>query len=383
MTWTFGSDAPPTNLYVGATGSSPNADDIQFTMTDSDPDTVKSNLGTALDPRILFLNGSVPRDVTNNSSNPQGVVVGEPISLQLIGLPAVMATEAQYSWSIDGFAIGDYKQQVHSAVITNLGDNEASRLDKDGLTFYWTQPSDTTLRAQLTVTSHTGTAQEISFTIPAYFDVVSPTADFHGLTTTDKPPVNKNFFDSFEDIAQFGPVVSFGSSTNPTHANAGIRLFGSVYTSSCNPESIPGGVAAGQVEIVQLTSDQTSWINGTGQIKSVGTGTIYAYDGGGSLPATADVPAYGTGLTAPFVDSPCITWQYYLWERRDFRAVDYLMYKPEDGVWVTLEKLNWKFGEVIENGAITTQYSTTDPLGIPSTFQPQWDYDAKDFGASA
>lgn len=161
-----------------------------------------------------------------------------------------------------------------------------------------------------------------------------------------------------------------------TNPNTGIRLTAIPDTSVIAPAHFTLA-AGGDVEIVQLVDESFKIYEdgGTGSYSSGG----YVLDSFGKTVGLKDDSISASGFQIlTYGDSPGNpTDAWTIAEEANEHFVDYVMYKPAGGIWVTLEKFSWQFvgNAFLDLESKTWQYSdlpTQNPAGVPSYFLPQW-----------
>jgi hypothetical protein len=185
-------------------------------------------------------------------------------------------------------------------------------------------------------------------------------------------------------------AMQFGDG-NTGEKTDGMRVIGTVDNTIINPVL---AAATGQVEIVQTVriNNQSSAPSGVYSMSSSGNYVLDGWPPKVGVATTAPISAAGSGAKVAKVpyasggDSPnALTSLTINGSPLNFNSVsadesfiDYLMYQPVGGIWVTLETVSWTWGGLAKldkatGWQIQNPHSTQGTIqGIPSVVLPEW-----------
>ena len=297
-------------------------------------------------------------------TNPTAMVVGQLVTLKYKpegDAPPVAPSGTPYSWTIPGTdqeplpyptAVENFTLSGAAAVPLSSAD-----LSAQTVSFYWIAP--TTSAQSVALSINMGTASGIhSYTASAQFDVVAPASTF---SASALGPSGLTLAKGADGLW----ALSFGKNTGPH----GIDLSGRLSV----PQAGDGwklGKGA-QLAIVQVGETSSFAADPAGQpLKPTAPPLQYLNDGkpGSNIPfidppTDLMAPLYAGLPSVPHMsnDSPdqaLGTADVHLRSlTEDYQFVDYLMFRPStDGIWVTLDTLQWYIKTSVHWDAATSQF---------------------------
>jgi hypothetical protein len=292
-----------TNAYVGElyvalpAGATKNLP-VRVTGTGS------SNYSFNVQPEtgLMIVDGNTGMDLTDQTNT---VIVGQPMNLILKTITTNGPALSNFHWSVPGFAISNYVASGSSGIVyTNFPINQSS------VAFYWVDgASNRTVTCTATVQGKTVTAQAI-------FNVLKPAAIVTTLTGAVALDDNFHIFSTGIDL--------FGLHYGDTNSR-GISFFATV--------SVPAGFSGSNqwVQIINFENRGHQFTNGVWYVKSVTNvlDTFYPY--APNISQTSDSPGEGVDPTDEGISASD---SFSMW----------LMFKPNDGQWVPLKKVDWNWG---------------------------------------
>jgi uncharacterized delta-60 repeat protein len=341
-------------LAVYVKGVSPGDAELSWTVTASGASsTAKVSFDVI---KIDILKGGTP--ITDTTSD---VVVGQKISLigSIQGLDPIWVQYCQ--WAIPGSTVKKYVQETKRTFKEELTNVDYLRKNID---YYWIGGG---MNQDVTFTL---TFAGMGFTADARFNVLSPTATLTETPTSDNPKVNV----SKPGFPDSGLELHFGSFNSP-----GMTWSGAVTTTNC-----PGG----EIELAQLVNtDSRSIADGTDFRWKRTTEGAYVLDPDKKTGDVRNKPIDANATVSFQTDdtpgAPLLGYNYYYCSDK---FVDYLMYRPAGGVWVTLRVVTWSWNGTAIMNLETGHWACTDPgyLSGPSsdsTELPTWEHSIKDIVA--
>jgi hypothetical protein len=268
-------------------------------------------------PKILF-GGCSGTDITNNSANPQPVVVGQQIAL-CASYGGVSASSQ--SWSVPGTIVGGFT--VAPTLLS--GGPTTATVNQQSTVFYWVTSGNS---QTVTFTLNYGTNQVAK--AQAMFNIAGPSPSPAGapFVTTQLGQVAINPASPY-------PLLQFGSTAG---SNIGI-----LFTAAANQ---PAGYSWSFKWINIISDDNVTMTDANGtQVTSLGTG----FDSNGTYPSFGNVTANTTNDNPKFqLTPPCTE------IKRTFDAQTYLMWNAgltnPPSIDIPLGSLNWGFsGDAVLN----------------------------------
>jgi hypothetical protein len=332
-------------------------------------------------------------DMPLSTTTPKSEVVGQKVTLSYHtdGDAPPIASATPYSWTIPGT---DQEPLDHPTAIENFTLKGAdavplssSDLSARTISFYWTAPTATAQSVNLSVKMGTGSNAEW-YAASAPFTVDAPrwtfTAATHGNAGVH--------LDKRLQEANGGFGLYFGQ---PGHGDA--NAAGIVWSAQVTA----GAGQGGQVSMVQVFKINNTFTDASGN--------KWAAQSGGAVDVLADgdpfyyagdvhsLPDGGTSNYlrqtgapgAPHTDSPSqvLTGQTILnGLKAEFYTasvsesfVDYLIYRPTNGIWVTLATVSWSWAATAAYVPASATYPSNvvaapapSIAGVESSTPPQW-----------
>lgn len=282
--------------------------------------------GANVNPQIL-LGGPSGTNITNNSSNPQSVVVGQQIILYAKYQSGL--TVNSQTWTVPGTTVAGYTPTTSSSSL-----NTNVVLNQQSTTFYWAfYPSSPTT---VTFTLNYGSGQ--TATAQAFFSVSAPPG---GMPTVTYPTNQLLTIDTLTGCssAPTQPFLVFGNITGPVPPCPG--TYGGLPGIAFSPPT--GATPPGTFFFVQLvTSDYLNY-------------TSLSCEG---VPGLDGAYPYQSKYASPVNDAPFAPLPYTS-ITRDFYATMYLMWQESTtspSIPVPIASMQWSF-----------QSSSTETNGVWST----------------
>ena len=309
----------------------------------------------------------IPNGATQDSTTgAYSLLIGQQVSTSLTGVPFTPGTGSTYTWSAGGDTFYTYNEKALSHQLVLLSD-DPSYTTSPGFSFYdkSAETVTTTCKAVLICPDKsTLTINPSSQPI----NVLKPT-----LTRWDIAEGYVQYNSNMDNGSAYGLYGDL-SSTSLTNTNG--MIWSNVTVNVPAPFS-----GNGQCTFTQLVNpDRLAYINGS-STPLVPNNGILGLDGSFDYGSRWNVTATGNGVDDP--NQPL----YYKTGLTEISASDafttYVMYQPNSGVWVPLEKISWTWGATLDWQPQTSQFSLTasypatagqapTPTHVPTTDPPQW-----------